>query len=225
MRILLVEDHIPLAQALSEGLTRASFAVDHATNAQQAQRMVELADYDLVLLDLGLPDQDGLTILKDLRGNGRAPVIIMTARDQLTDRLAGLDGGADDYIVKPIEIPELVARCRAVLRRPGERMSASLELGPLVLDTVTRAVTHEGHVLNLGQREIGVLEALMRVSGRVLPRDRLEESVYNFDADISPNALEASISRLRKALQQADSPIKIVTVRGVGWMLTQEPSS
>lgn len=222
MRVLLVEDHLPLAQALREGLTRASFAVDLAHSAHQALKMANLAKYDLVLLDLGLPDQNGLTALTALRDDGRVPVIIMTARDQLSDRLAGLDGGADDYIVKPIEIPELIARCRAVLRRPGERMDAHLTIGPLRLDTVCRSVMHDGVSLALGQREIGVLEELMRAFGRVLPRQKLEQAVYNFDAEITPNALEAAISRVRKALQQINSPMKIITVRGVGWMLSSE---
>lgn len=225
MRLLLVEDYLPLANALEEALTRAGFAVDHASSVQMAKTLGKAADYDLVILDLGLPDGDGLSLLPILRQEGRIPVMVLTARDQLDDRLAGLDGGADDYIIKPIEMPELVARCRAVLRRPGERAHPELNAGPLILDTRTRAVSIGGRPLKLGQREVSVLEALMRAFGRVLPRYALEEAVYNFDQEITPNALEASVSRLRKAIKKQTSDISIVTVRGVGWMLTEEAES
>lgn len=225
MRLLLVEDYLPLANALEEALTRAGFAVDHAPNVQTAKALGKAATYDLVILDLGLPDGDGLTLLPILRQDGQVPVMVLTARDQLDDRLAGLDGGADDYIVKPIEMPELVARCRAVLRRPGERANPELSVGPLTLDTRMRAVNVNEIPIKLGQREVGVLEALMRASGRVLPRHALEEAVYNFDQAITPNALEASVSRLRRAIKKHTSEVSILTVRGVGWMLTQEPRS
>lgn len=219
MRILLIEDHPPLAEAVRDALRRAGFTVDHAGCAHDAREMAALADHALVLLDLGLPDGDGLQLLGELRGGGRAPVIILTARDQLADRLAGLDGGADDYIVKPVDMPELVARCRAVLRRPGGRAGAVLENGPLVLDTSSRSASVNGAPLGLARRELSLLEHLMRAAGRVATREALEQAIYGFDDEVGPNALEASVSRLRRALEAAGCPAPIVTVRGVGWML------
>ncbi len=222
MRVLLVEDHPPLADAVRDALHRAGFAVDHAGTAGDAREMSALVDHDLVLLDLGLPDADGLRLLPSLRKDGRVPVIVLTARDQLTDRLAGLDGGADDYVVKPVEMPELVARCRAVLRRPGDRSGTTLQLGPIALDTAARSASVGGAPVPLGRREVAVLEHLIRAAGRVAPRRALEEAVYGFDDEVGPNALEASVSRLRRALEAAECPLPIVTVRGVGWMLPRE---
>ena len=222
MRVLLIEDHVSLAEAVSDALRRAGFAVDHAASAEEARDMAATAEYALAILDLGLPDADGLALLPTLRGDGRLPVIVLTARDQLSDRLAGLDGGADDYVVKPVEMPELVARCRAVLRRPGDRSDTTLRLGPLELDTAARSVSMDGRPVLLGRREVSVLEHLMRASGRVASRRALEEAVYGFDDDVGPNALEASVSRLRRALEAAGCPTPIVTVRGIGWMLPRE---
>lgn len=222
MRILLVEDHPSLAEAVTDALYRAGFAVDHATTAYTACQMASLTDYSIIILDLGLPDGDGLQFLPTLRKEGLVPIIVLTARDQLSDRLAGLDGGADDYVVKPVEMPELLARCRAVLRRPGERSCTLLTLDNLELDTVSRTVSINGQPIKLGRREVTVLENLIRSAGRVLSRRVLEEAVYAFDDDFSPNALEASVSRLRRALSEAQYSIPIVTVRGIGWMLPRE---
>ncbi len=222
MRILLVEDHPPLAEAVMDALRRAGFAVDHARTVDDATAMTATADYALVLLDLGLPDGDGLHLLPKLRREKKVPVIVLTARDQLADRLAGLDGGADDYVLKPVEMSELVARCRAVLRRPGERAGSVMEIGSLSLDTVSLGVSVDGERIPLGRREIAVLELMMRSEGRVVSRRLLEESVYGFDDEVSPNALEAAVSRLRRALEAADCPVAIVTVRGVGWMLVHK---
>ena len=205
-----------------DALRRAGFTVDHASGASDALLMAACAAHDLVLLDLGLPDGDGMRLLPSLRESGRVPVIVLTARDQLADRLAGLDGGADDYVVKPVEMPELLARCRAVLRRPGGRSGTVLQHGSLELDVASRGASVAGVHLPLGRRELGVLEHLMRASGRVVPRRTLEEAVYGFDEEVGPNAIEASISRLRKALDAAGSDTSIVTVRGVGWMLPRK---
>lgn len=222
MRVLLVEDHAPLAEAVSEAFQRAGFAIDHAAGAEDAEQMSSLADYSLVILDLGLPDGDGLDLLPKLRQNGRVPVIVLTAKDQLADRLAGLDGGADDYIIKPVEMPELVARCRAVLRRPGDRSSTILSVGNLKLDTAGRSATIDEKPLTLGRRELSVLEHLMRAAGRVAPRRVLEEAVYSFNEEVGPNALEAAVSRLRRALEAAGYKTPIVTIRGLGWMLPNQ---
>jgi two-component system OmpR family response regulator len=222
MRVLLIEDHPPLAEAIGDALRRGGFTVDHAGTAADAGEMAALAEYGLVILDLGLPDGDGMHLLPALRDGGRVPVIVMTARDQLRDRLAGLDGGADDYVVKPVEMPELLARCRAVLRRPGDRSDTILRFGALELDTAARSVSWDGRSVALGRRETTVLEHLMRAVGRVAPRRTLEEAVYGFDDEVGPNALEASVSRLRRALAAAGCPLPIVTVRGVGWMLPRD---
>jgi len=221
MRILLIEDYPPLAEAVTDALQRAGFAVDHAATASNARSMCALTDYSIIILDLGLPDEDGLQLLPLLRKDGLVPVIVLTARDRLEDRLAGLDGGADDYVVKPIEMPELVARCRAVLRRPGNRASTVLCFGSIELDTASRNVNVNGQPVPLGRREVTVLENLICASGKVINRRSLEEAVYGFDDDVSPNALEASISRLRRALDAAGCDVPIVTVRGVGWMLVR----
>lgn len=222
MRVLLIEDHPPLAEAVKGALARAGFAVDHAKSVEEAREMVALADYDLALLDLGLPDGDGLTLLPVLRQGGKLPVIVLTARDQLSDRLSGLDGGADDYVVKPVDMPELVARCRAVLRRPGGRSGTVLTHGDLTLDTAARSVMVAGAGVALGRREVALLEQLMRAAGRVAARRVIEEAVYGFDDEVSPNAIEASVSRLRRALAAEGSGTTIVTVRGIGWMLPRE---
>ena len=222
MRILLIEDHSVLAEAIGDALRRAGFTVDHAATAIDAREMAQIADYALILLDLGLPDGDGLQLLPVLRQEGQVPVLVLTARDQLQDRLAGLDGGADDYVVKPVEMPELVARCRAILRRPGDRSATTLRIGPLELDTAARSVHVDGRTVALGRREVTVLEHLMRAAGRVAARSALEEAVYGFDDEVGPNALEASVSRLRRALDAAGSTTPIVTVRGSGWMLPRE---
>jgi len=219
MRVLLVEDHPELAGAIRDALRRGGFSVDHAGTAEDALASARVADHGLVILDLGLPDEDGLTLLPQLRAGGQVPVIVLTARDQLADRLKGLDGGADDYIVKPVEMAELIARCRAVLRRPGERSDRVLCVGRLELDTVARSASIEGRPIALGRRELGVLEQLMRSAGRVAARALLEEAIYALHEEVTPNALDAAVSRLRRALEAAGSPVPIVTVRGIGWML------
>lgn len=222
MRLLLVEDHPPLAETISAALARGGFAVDRAATAGQARELAALADYDLAVLDLGLPDGDGLALLAEWRAASPLPVIVLTARDGLDDRVAGLDAGADDYVVKPVEMPELLARCRAVLRRPGGRLGTVLGAGGVCLDTTSRQVTANGRPLALGRRETGVLEHLLRGKGRVVTRRALEDALYGVDETVSPNALEAAVSRLRRALDAAGAPLPIHVVRGVGWVLADD---
>jgi two-component system OmpR family response regulator len=219
MRLLLVEDHASLAEAFREGLSRAGFAVDHAASISAARKCAGRSDYDLVLLDLGLPDGSGLELLDEWRASGTMPVIVLTARGALGDRVEGLNSGADDYLVKPIEIPELVARCRAVLRRPGSRLSLVLDAGMLRLDTTHREVRLRGDLLPLGHREIGVLEIMMRRKNHVVSRRVIEEELYDEDAEITPNAIDAAVSRLRRTLLTAEADVSLQTVRGIGWML------
>lgn len=219
MRLLLVEDHTPLAEALAAGLQRGGFAVDSALTAARARAFMASVEFDVVVLDIGLPDGSGLELLREWRARPGPPVLLLTALGELEDRVRGLDAGADDYVVKPVEIPELLARCRAMLRRPGDRSRPVLVEGPLTLDPATRSAELHGERLRLAPREVSVLEQLMRHSGRVVPRGRMEQAVYSFDEEVGPNALEAAVSRLRRVLTVADSPLTVVSVRGVGWML------
>ncbi|WP_423187695.1 response regulator [Alishewanella sp. d11] len=220
MRILLVEDHPSLAESLISALEKAGFTLDHASRLAQAKQFLAQTEYDLLILDRGLPDGDGLSVLLAKGVAGTTPVIMLTAKDQLDDRIRGLDAGADDYIVKPVEMSELIARCRAVLRRPGERSAAALSFADLHFDLNTRAVTVAQQPLLLSRRELSLLESLMRAAGRVATRQVLEQAIYNYSDEVGPNALEAAVSRLRKAL--VGSGCTIVTIRGVGWMLVEQ---
>ena len=218
MRVLFIEDHEALAQAIGGALRRAGFAVDQVGTLLEAREALALAEYDLALLDVGLPDGSGTDLIPDLREKHATPVILLTARGALGDRIEGLNSGADDYVVKPVEIPELIARCRAVLRRPGNRTSAILTAGHLLLDTVHREARRGNEVLGFSRRELGVLELLMRRKNRVVPRQLLLETIYDRDEEVSPNAIDAAVSRVRRALG-TESGIDLQTVRGVGWML------
>ncbi|MBS0125675.1 response regulator transcription factor [Thetidibacter halocola] len=220
MRTLLVEDHPALAEAIAGGLARAGFAVDVAGSIAEATEAVSLAAYDLAILDLGLPDGNGLDLLRRWQDQGGFPTIVMTARGALGDRVAGLDSGADDYVVKPVEIPELVARCRAILRRPGNREGVVLTAGCIRLDTSNReALCHE-QPLALGRREMSVLEALVRRQNKVVPRTVLVEALYDRETEVTPNAVDAAVSRLRRGLTDAGADVSLRTIRGVGWMLS-----
>lgn len=218
MRVLFIEDHEALAQAIGGALRRAGFAVDQVGTLLEAREALALAEYDLALLDVGLPDGSGTDLIPDLREKHATPVILLTARGALGDRIEGLNSGADDYVVKPVEIPELIARCRAVLRRPGNRTSAILTAGHLLLDTVHREARRGTEVLGFSRRELGVLELLMRRKNRVVPRQLLLETIYDRDEEVSPNAIDAAVSRVRRALGP-ESGVDLQTVRGVGWML------
>ncbi|MFC3614615.1 response regulator transcription factor [Lutimaribacter marinistellae] len=220
MRTLLVEDHPALAEAIAGGLARAGFATDLAGSVAEAREAVDTTQYDLTILDLGLPDGSGLDLLKEWQDRGAFPTIILTARGALGDRIAGLDSGADDYIVKPVEIPELVARCRAILRRPGNRASVVLSAGCVRVDTASREAHCNDVALNLGRRELSLLEVLIRRQNRVAPRTALVEALYDRDMEVTPNAVDAAVSRLRRALVDAGANVTLKTIRGVGWMLT-----
>jgi DNA-binding response OmpR family regulator len=222
MRVLLVEDHLQLAEAVADALRQAGLAVDHAATAAEARERAALADHALVLLDLDLPGGDGLRLLAVLRQGGRVPVIVLAARDDLADRSAGLAWRADDHVVKPVEMTELVARARALLRRPKGRSGAILRLGPLRLDTATGHVRLWDMPVVLGRRETAVLGQLMRRAGQVAPRQELEQALHTIDEAVTPKALETAVSRLRRALAAAGCPIPIFNVRGVGWMLPRK---
>lgn len=221
MKTLLVEDHSALSEVIAGGLRRAGFAVDIAASVAEAREAVALGDYGLAILDLGLPDGSGIDLLTAWRAKATFPIIILTARGALGDKIEGLDQGADDYIVKPVEIPELVARCRAVLRRPGNRESRTLSAGRVRLDTSNREASCNGQRLTLGRREIGVLEALIRAKGRVMARETLQELIYDREVEVTPNAVDAAVSRVRRAVDEAEAGVTIMTIRGVGWMLKE----
>lgn len=220
MRVLVVEDHEGLASHITAGLIKAGYAADAVSTLDDAGAALKAAVYDLILLDLGLPDGDGVSWLKKLRATGlQTPVLIVTARDALGDRIKGLDSGGDDYLVKPFAMEELLARCRALLRRPSATENAILEVNGVALDLATRAVRINDRPIELGRRETNLLELLLRRAGSVVTREAIEGQIYSFDDEVTPNALEAATSRLRRKLEEADSPARIHTVRGVGYLL------
>lgn len=220
MRVLLVEDNPRLSQLIVGGLAQAGYAVDAAATLAAAEETLALGTFDLLLLDLGLPDGDGIVWLKALRQRDAVlPVLVITARGDLNDRIAGLDNGADDYIVKPFALDELLARCRAVLRRPGSGRNAVLSAGNLELHTATRQALVAGTDIAMPRREMALLESLLLRHGKVVSREVLEQALYNLDAEITPNAIEAQVSRLRRRLVDAGSDVSIHTVRGIGYLL------
>ena len=222
MRLLLIEDNERLAAAVAEHLKAAGFAVDRVGLAAEAPAALATARYDAVVLDLGLPDGDGMRILESARSRGDAtPFLILTARDGLEDRINGLNAGADDYLLKPFAMGELVARLKALLRRPGAALGSTLQAGNLSLDTVNRAAEVAGRPVILGRRELALLELLLRRAGRVVAKDALEEGLYGFDEPASANSVETQMSRLRKKLESAGVTVAIHTVRGVGYLLTE----
>lgn len=220
MRLLLVEDNERLAELVVKGCSDAGFAVDAVHSAEDARLALDTVSYDAVLLDLGLPDEDGLDVLKWLRAGRRAtPVLVLTARDTVTDRVDGLNAGADDYLPKPFAMEELVARIRAILRRPGGALGRELEAGNTIMDTVAREVRIDGAVASCSKREMDVLEMLMRRLGHVVTKRGLEDSIYPFGEEIASNSIEVCVHRLRKRLSDAQSNVVIHTVRGVGYIL------
>ena len=222
MRILIAEDDSVLADGLLRALRRSDFAVDIAGDGTAADHLLSAQDYDLVILDLGLPGLDGFEVLRRLRRRGgTAPVLILTARDAIADRVRGLDLGADDYLTKPFELPELEARVRALIRRGQAGGSAVLTHGALALDLAGRRATLHGAPVELSAREIAVLEVLMLRSGRVVNKDQLAGQIYGQDEEVGANALEVYVHRLRKKLEP--SGVAIRTIRGLGYLLEKKP--
>jgi DNA-binding response OmpR family regulator len=214
MRVLIVEDDAGIANGLAATLKAAGYAVDVCGTLGQASAALQVETFDLVLLDLNLPDGDGIDWLRRLRASGQPmPVLIMTARDALPDRVAGLDQGADDYIVKPFEPEELLARMRVALRRSEGRASPLLHHGDLEVDPAGRTVCRAGQPVTLRAKEFALLLVLLRASGQVVTRQRLEEALYGFDEALESNALEVHMHHLRRKL--GDGLVK--TVRGVGY--------
>lgn len=222
MRLLLLEDEWRLAEAVSEGLGRAGFVVDALDTVQATEHALQTSRFDALILDLGLPDGDGLTLLGGLRRRDRElPVLILTARDAVEDRVAGLDGGADDYLVKPFAMTELLARVKALLRRPGAALGTVLTAGNLSFDSVGREARIAERRLDLSRQELAVLEQLMRRLGRVVPRAVLEEKLYGFDAEPTSNPVPVHVHHLRRRLEETGASVRVHTVRGIGYLLTE----
>jgi DNA-binding response OmpR family regulator len=221
MRLLVVEDNYKLAEYIGEGLRASGFSIDSVGTAADATAAIDAAPYDAIVLDLGLPDLDGTVWLDQLRRRKDArPVLILTARDSTDDVVKALNLGADDYLRKPFEMAELVARVRALLRRPGEALGAVLLLGNVSLDTAAREANIGGTVVNMGRREIAGLEFLMRRAGRVVPKAAIENAIYDLGEELGSNAVEVLMHRLRKHLQAANADVCIHTLRGVGYLLS-----
>ena len=220
MRLLLIEDNERFAALLRQGLASAGFTVDVLATAKDASAALETGRWDIVVLDRGLPDTDGLDVLTAMRRRGdTTPVLILTAHGSLKDRVTGLQSGADDYLVKPFALEELVARLQALLRRPGNLLGLALRLGNLTLDTVARQVFVEDRPIAFSAREIAVLEHLMRRSGRVVAKTLLESSLYGPAQEVGSNALEVHVHRLRRHLSETGATVQVHTVRGVGYMI------
>ena len=220
MRLLLIEDNERLGQLIRDGLTKDGLAVDWQQTLEDGEATLEAAAFDLLLLDLGLPDGDGLDLIRRLRrASDTIPILVLTARGGLRDRITGLDAGADDYLIKPFDISELSARCRALLRRPVQGLTPVLSVGKLTFDTSSRQAAYDGAQIELSRREAGLLEVLMRRAGAVLTKQALEDAVYDFNEPVTPNAVEVGISRLRRKLDDAGAKDLLHNVRGVGYIM------
>jgi DNA-binding response OmpR family regulator len=222
LRVLLVEDEARMSMLVSRALARAGFIVDTFGTCADGREALSLLHYDAAILDLGLPDGDGLTLLAAARSGGHSiPILLLTARDAVEDRVTGLDAGADDYLVKPFAMNELIARIKALLRRPGSALGTLLTAGNVSFDTIGRDVRIVDTAIALPRRELAILEHLMRRLGRVVPKTLLEEKLYGIDDELESNAIPVHVHHLRRRLQDAGATIQIHTVRGVGYLLAE----
>jgi len=222
MRVLIVEDELKMAGLLRRGLVEEGHAADVAGTGEDAVWMAQAHQYEAIVLDVMLPGLTGFETCRRLRSLGIwAPVLMLTARDGVDDRVAGLDRGADDYLMKPFAMKELAARLRALLRRPGRVLGATLESGNLRFNTVLRQVVINGCVVAISRREIGALELLMRRAGQVVSKRALEDTLYGLSGDVNPNTVEVLISRLRKRLDDIGADCSIHTLRGIGYLLRE----
>jgi DNA-binding response OmpR family regulator len=224
VRILLVEDEPEMASVLRTALHKRGILVDHAATLADGARYADAAPYNALVLDRRLPDGDGLALVSDLRAAGNhVPVLMLTARDALDDRIAGLDAGADDYLGKPFAVEELLARLRALLRRPAAALPDVLRISALSFDFTHCEASVAEQRLELPRRELLALETLVRRAGRTVLRAALERAVFGFDAEIQSNALDTHVSRLRKKLSDLGAGVEICSVRGVGYLLRASP--
>jgi DNA-binding response OmpR family regulator len=218
MRILLVEDDPALSLGIARALEREGWRVDVLADGVQATAEGVVNQFDLAVLDLGLPRRDGMEVLRHWRGRGaKLPVLLLTARDELADRVQGLNAGADDYLVKPFDLAELIARLRALKRRAEGRISETLQLGELTLDLAHRELMHRGERVHLSPREMALTELLMHKAGRVVPKESIVATLSSWESDFSENSVEVYVHRLRKRF--ADLGVVIKTVRGFGYVM------
>ena len=226
MRVLLVEDNSELVALLRKGLGQAGLAADTVGTVADALHVLSTIRYVAIVLDLGLPDEDGLTLLRDLRRRGDStPVLVLTARDGVDDRVTGLREGADDYLPKPFAMEELVARLQALLRRPGNLLGKLISFGNVALDTEGRQVFVAGVSRTFPARETAVLEILLRRGGNVAPKRLFEDHLFGLSGDVGSNAVEVYVHRLRKMLADAGAAVKIHTVRGVGYLMAEDKAA
>ena len=224
MRLLVVEDNTELRRLLTKGLQAESFDVDFAATAEQALEALTCTRYAAVVLDLGLPDRDGGSVLREMRARkDSTPVLVLTARSGVEDRVAGLQIGADDYLAKPFDFGELVARLRSLLRRPGDMLGKVLSTANLELDTEGRQVFVDGDARPVSGQETTLLEILMRRAGKVVPKKYLEDQLFGMAPEVGANAVEVSVHRLRKRLETLCARVEIHTIRGVGYLLADKP--
>ena len=221
MKFLLIEDNLELATAVSERMRLDGHVVDHAENLARAVAFTTIEDYDLILLDIMLPDGDGRDFLEHHRSAKKdTPVIILTARSQVSDRISMLDLGADDYVTKPFDHAELQARCRAVLRRRAGTARTITQLGDVEFNPVAGNLTIAGHLVRLRNRELRLFELLINSPGQIFSKQKLVDRLFSYDSDVSENAIEVYIGRLRKHLEH--STLKITTLRGLGYRLDDD---
>jgi DNA-binding response OmpR family regulator len=219
VRLLLVEDDLELANGLVNTLAQSDYLTDAVHSGHEAVAACAVLNYQLVILDLGLPDEDGISVLRRLRQQGlRAPVLILTARDDLKDRIRGLDAGADDYLTKPFEFGELEARLRALLRR-GQSSTGVQHFGEIEFDALSRFALVRGHELDLTARELAVLEMLLLRPGKVVSKQQMLDSLYSWENETSPSVIEVFVSRLRRKLDEASAGVSIRVLRGLGYRL------
>ena len=222
MRILLIEDHKRLAQSTLDGLAGYGFGADLFMTAEEGLAATRTISYDAIILDLGLPDRDGLELIREIRATARwTPILILTARDGIDDRVKGLDRGADDYLPKPFAMKELAARLRALLRRPGGPLGTTIDIGNITLDTAARQLKVGGRTVAIPPRELDALELLMRRADQVVPKRLFEDSVYGLSDEVTPNTIEALVSRLRRRLETIEARVSIHTLRGIGYLLKE----
>src|SRR5579871_154664 len=223
MRLLIVEDNEELAQLLAKGLKTAGYDSDVLSTVEDARAVLSTTFYAALILDLGLPDGDGLELLRELRQRDNpVPVLVLTARGGLHDRVNGLRSGADDYLVKPFALEELLARLEAQLRRPGQLLGSSLRVANLEFNTQSRQASIDDRPQVLSARETAVLELLMRSKGRVVSKKQVEDHIYGHSGDVGSNAIEVYVHRLRKQLSDRGARVQVHTIRGVGYLIAED---
>ncbi|KKP67851.1 MAG: Two component transcriptional regulator, winged helix family [Candidatus Roizmanbacteria bacterium GW2011_GWA2_35_19] len=221
MRILVVEDEHRIANSIKKGLEQEKYAVDVAYTGEDGYDLASSEEYDVLILDLMLPKMDGITICRELRKNNKhVPILILTAKSQLEDKVVGLNSGADDYLTKPFSFEELIARIRALVRRPKINLGSVLKVADLTLDTLTFVAKRGKENITLSSKEFSLLEYLMRNSGKILSKDNIISHVWDYDADILPNTVEVYIKALRNKIDHGHKKLLIQTVRGFGYKLT-----